>query len=129
MNYKIYVYFVVHFKGYVCEIKYILFIYSNLGCFLTAKDLDQILKFYKSMMFNPWGVQLFILVGIANVIAWPLAYYGMRQWLENFAYRIDLSMGIFVLGGMLALLIALLAVGQQTLKATLANPVDSLRQE
>jgi len=72
---------------------------------------------------------LFLLVGIACMLAWPLAYYGMAQWLANYPYRIDLSVVTFVLSGLLVLLIALLAVGYQTLKAALANPVDSLRQE
>ena len=73
--------------------------------------------------------ELFVLVGIACVIAWPLAYYGMAQWLANYPYRIDLSVVTFVLGGLLALMVALLAVGHQTLKAALTNPVDALRSE
>ena len=66
---------------------------------------------------------------LANVIAWPIAYYAMNNWLQNFAYRIDLGMGTFVLGGMLALAIALVTVSYQAIKAALANPVDALRYE
>ncbi len=68
-------------------------------------------------------------VAIANILAWPIAYYFMNKWLQNFAYRINLSIWIFLLSGLAALLIALLTVSYQTLKAATANPVDSLRYE
>ena len=66
---------------------------------------------------------------IANIIAIPLAYYAMSKWLENFAYRIDLSPFFFLFGALLALCIALLTVSFQAIKAALSNPVDSLRYE
>jgi len=66
---------------------------------------------------------------IANVIALPIAYYIMNKWLQNFAYRVGLNWWLFVLAGGLALIIALLAVSYQTIKAATANPVDSLRYE
>jgi putative ABC transport system permease protein len=69
------------------------------------------------------------LVLAANLIAWPVAYFAMRQWLQNFAYRIDLNWWIFVLAGGAALLIALLTVSTQALKAALSNPVEALRYE
>ena len=69
------------------------------------------------------------LVLIANLIAWPVAYYAMNRWLENFAYRINLGWEVFVLSGGLALLIALLTVSGQAWKAARANPVDALRNE
>lgn len=69
------------------------------------------------------------LVLIANVIAWPLAYYAMNKWLQNFAYRTDIGLWIFVLSGILALAIALLTVSSQAIKAARANPVESLRYE
>jgi putative ABC transport system permease protein len=69
------------------------------------------------------------LVGIAFVIAVPLAWYAMNQWLQGFAYRIDISWWIFALAGLLALLIAQLTVSYQAIKASLANPVQSLRSE
>lgn len=65
----------------------------------------------------------------ANIIAWPVAYFAISKWLENFAYRTDLNMSIFILSGILALVTALLTVSYQTLRAALANPVDSLRYE
>ena len=66
---------------------------------------------------------------IANIIAWPLAWYFMSKWLQNFAYRIDMSWWIFALAGGLALLIALLTLSWQAIRAATANPVDSLRYE
>ena len=68
-------------------------------------------------------------VVLANVFAWPLAYYFMRRWLEGFAYHTNLNILAFFVSGMLALIIALLTVSVQTFKAATANPVDSLRYE
>jgi putative ABC transport system permease protein len=68
-------------------------------------------------------------VVIANIIAWPVAYYFMNKWLQDFAYRININWWIFVLSGGIALLIALLTVSYQAIKAAVANPVDSLRYE
>ena len=68
-------------------------------------------------------------VVLANVFAWPLAYYFMRRWLEGFAYHTGLNIMAFIASGLPALLIALLTVSFQTLKAAAANPVDSLRYE
>ena len=69
------------------------------------------------------------LVIIAFGIAIPVAYFVMQKWLEGFAYRTDISPWIFLLAGAGALLIAWLTVSWQSLKAALANPVDSLRSE
>ncbi len=69
------------------------------------------------------------LVLIANLIAWPVAYFAIGDWLQNFAYRVDLSWWVFALGGMLTLLIALLTVGYQAIRAALANPIEALRYE
>ena len=66
---------------------------------------------------------------IANVIAWPLAYYVMNNWLKNFAYRIDISLWIFIASGSLAFIVALLTVSSHAIKAATANPVESLRYE
>lgn len=65
----------------------------------------------------------------ANIIAWPIAYWAMDKWLANFAYRMELGIGIFLLSGLLTLIIALLTVNVQTLKAARSNPVDALRYE
>lgn len=69
------------------------------------------------------------LVAIAFIIAAPLAYLVMQRWLENFAYRIDLGAGIFLMAGGLALLVAVVAVSYQAVRAALADPVKSLRYE
>ncbi|GAB3905141.1 ABC transporter permease [Larkinella knui] len=69
------------------------------------------------------------LVLIAMVIASPIAGYAMSQWLKDFAYKIDLSWWMFALAGGLAVLVALLTVSFQSIKAALANPVKSLRSE
>jgi len=66
---------------------------------------------------------------IANVVAWPLAYYVMNNWLKNFAYRTNLNIWIFVASGAMALLIALITVSSHAIKAAMANPVKSLRYE
>ncbi len=68
-------------------------------------------------------------VVIANIIAWPAAYFIMHNWLENFAYRININFGIFILSGIIALLIALATVSSHAVKAATANPVKSLRYE
>ena len=69
------------------------------------------------------------LVVISNFIALPVGWFIMHKWLQNFAYRTDLEIWIFFLSGLLALLISLLTVSYQTIKAATANPVDSLRYE
>lgn len=68
-------------------------------------------------------------VAIAFVIATPIAYYTMNKWLENFAYKTNLSWWIFALAGLLALGIALLTVSWQSWKAATRNPVEALRYE
>jgi putative ABC transport system permease protein len=70
-----------------------------------------------------------ILVFIANLIAWPLAFYAMNTWLQNFAYRINIGIGTFALSSALALIIAMLSIAHQSVKAATANPIDSLRYE
>jgi putative ABC transport system permease protein len=69
------------------------------------------------------------LVLIAFVIAVPLAYYAVQQWLKDFAYRIDIGLASFVISGILALMVAWLTVSWQSYKAAVANPVKSLRNE
>ncbi len=75
-----------------------------------------------SRQFTKW-------VLLANCIAWPVAYYFMNKWLENFAFRIDMGIWTFVLSGIFVLLIAVLTVSYQSVKAAVANPVDSLKYE
>jgi putative ABC transport system permease protein len=65
----------------------------------------------------------------SNVIAWPMAYFVMNKWLQNFAYQIDMSWWMFGLAGSLALVIALLTISWQAIRAAMANPVEALRYE
>ena len=66
---------------------------------------------------------------LANVIAWPIAYYFMNNWLKDFAYRINITLWPFLLSGIIALLIAIATVSYQSVKAALANPAKSLKCE
>jgi putative ABC transport system permease protein len=66
---------------------------------------------------------------IANIVAWPVAWFAMNKWLQNFAYRIDLTIWPFLLSGLMALMIALLTVSWQAIRAARANPIESLRYE
>nr|MBA3683584.1 ABC transporter permease [Bacteroidota bacterium] len=67
------------------------------------------------------------LVIIANIIAWPLGWWLVSKWLQDFAYRVDMSWWIFALAGFTSLIIALLTVSTQTLKAAKSNPINNLR--
>ena len=71
----------------------------------------------------------FKLLFVANVIAWPVAYWAMNKWLANFAYHIEPGVGVFVLVGVLTLGIAQLTIFTQTFKVARHNPVDALRYE
>jgi putative ABC transport system permease protein len=73
--------------------------------------------------------EFMILIAIANVIAWPVAYFVMNRWLRDFAYRISIGAWIFIVAGVLTLFIAMLTVIFQATKAAFMNPIDSLRYE
>jgi putative ABC transport system permease protein len=66
---------------------------------------------------------------LANAIAWPIAFYLMSKWLENFAYRTSIALWTFLLAAAMVLLIALVTITFQVIRAAQANPVDSLRYE
>jgi putative ABC transport system permease protein len=70
-----------------------------------------------------------VLVLIAIVIASPIAWWAMNKWLEDFAYRINIVWWIFFAAGSIAVLIAVITVSYQAIKAAIANPVKSLRTE
>jgi putative ABC transport system permease protein len=70
-----------------------------------------------------------ILIIISFVIAMPTAWYMMSEWLQNFAYRIPLTAGVFVLAIAASVTIAWLTVGYKAVRAALVNPVKSLRSE
>lgn len=69
------------------------------------------------------------LVIIANLIAWPVAWYVLSNWLEDFAYRVDISWWVFAVTGLVSILIALATVSFQAIRAAISNPVKSLRSE
>ena len=66
---------------------------------------------------------------LAILIATPIAYVAMQRWLENFAYRIEISWGLLLAAGLLAILVAWLTVSYQSIKAALTDPVKALRHE
>ncbi|MFC1725475.1 ABC transporter permease, partial [candidate division KSB1 bacterium] len=70
-----------------------------------------------------------ILIVFANIIAWPVTYFFMRSWLNNFAYRTDFDISVYIFSGAFTLIIALITISCQAIKAAYANPVDSLRNE
>jgi putative ABC transport system permease protein len=82
---------------------------SNIMCLLSTE-------------FTKW-------VLIANILAWPIAYYAMNRWLQGFAYRTSIGLEPFILGAVFAFVIALVTVSYQAIKSALANPIESLRYE
>ncbi len=76
-----------------------------------------------------FSFQFLKLVAIAIIISWPITWLVMNEWLKNYAYRIEIQFWIFLATGIFAILISVLTIGSQTIKAALANPVDSLRSE
>jgi putative ABC transport system permease protein len=73
--------------------------------------------------------EIILLIVAANLVAWPVAWYLMSNWLQAFAYHISISLVTFLLAAVLAVLIALLTVSAQTIKAALSNPANTLRYE
>ncbi|MBN2009407.1 ABC transporter permease [candidate division KSB1 bacterium] len=105
-----------------------------LSSFMTAQRTKEIgiRKVLGASIFNVTfnlSKNFLALVVVANIIAWPVAYFFMNKWLQDFAYRIDIDWGMFMLAGGIALFIALLTVSWQAIKAAWANPVESLRYE
>ena len=70
-----------------------------------------------------------LLLTIANLVAWPIAYWAMGQWLNGFAYRIEPGIKIYLLCSLLAVVIALCTISLQAVRAARSNPVDALRYE
>ncbi len=70
-----------------------------------------------------------MLIALANLIAWPVAYYFMKSWIESFSFHTDFGFEIFILSGVIAILIALLTTGVQAYNAANKNPVDNLKCE
>ena len=69
------------------------------------------------------------LICIAAIFAFPIAWWALNKWLQDFSYRIQISWWVFIVAGVAALLIALITVSLQAIKAAVANPVTALRSE
>ncbi|MBP7800320.1 MAG: ABC transporter permease [Saprospiraceae bacterium] len=89
-------------------------------------------KVIGASVFNLWQLlskEFVVLVGISSLLAAPIAYYFMNEWLQKYSYRTEMSWWIFVAASIGALLITLLTVSFQALKAASANPIQSLKSE
>ncbi len=121
-------------------------VFSSLAIFIAALGLFGLALFMVEQRTKEIGVRkvlgaslgnIFVLISkefiylvlIANFVAWPIAYFLMQNWLQNFSYRINMGIGIFVFAGIIALSIALFTISFQAIKAALADPVKSLRYE
>jgi putative ABC transport system permease protein len=80
-------------------------------------------------IFKLLSNEFMLLVALANVFAWPVAYWFMHDWLQDFAYRTAIGWELFLTAGLLSFGIALLAVGWQSFSASRKNPVEALRYE
>ena len=78
---------------------------------------------------NVLSRDLLILVFVASLLSWPVAYFAANQWLRSFAYRIDIPLWPFLVTSLTALLIASATVGYHSLRAARANPIDSIQYE
>jgi putative ABC transport system permease protein len=121
-------------------------IFALLAIFIACLGLFGLAAFTAEQKTKEIGVRkvlgasvssiVFILLGqftkwvlLANIIAWPIGYYIMKTWLQNFAYRIDLSIGYFLLSGSIILLIAIMTVSYLSVSAANRNPIKALKYE
>jgi len=124
----------------------LLTLFSSLAIFVACLGLFGLASYMAEQRYKEIGIRkvlgadvsriVFLLskdftksVLIANLVAWPVAYYILYKWLQNYAYRIDIGFWIFLAAGLVVLSIALITVSYQAIKAALANPVDTLRYE
>lgn len=124
----------------------IFFYFSGLAIFIACLGLIGLATFTAEQRTKEIGVRkvlgaghysiIFLLskeftrwVIVANLIAWPIAYYSMNRWLEGFAYRAEIGISIFLFAAIIAFVIAIVSVSFQAIRASLSNPVDALRYE
>ncbi len=125
---------------------YLLNIFSGIAIFVSCLGLYGLISFMAVQRTKEIGVRKVMgasvlqivsllsidflkLVAIAFVISSPVGWYVMSKWLEDFEYRTDIGVGVFLIAGVAALLITLLTVGFHSIKAAMTNPVKSLRNE
>lgn len=106
----------------------------GLATFNTMQRVKEIgiRKVLGASVFNILGIlskEILILIAVANLIAWPVAWYFMQQWLGTFAYHVDMNILIYVLAAFAAIMLALVTVSSQTIKAAMTNPSSTLRYE
>ena len=128
------------------QLEYLYKIFAGIAIFLSCLGLYGLASFMAVQRIKEVGIrkvlgatasnivylfskEFVFLIIIAFAIATPLAWYFMHKWLENFAYRIELSWGLFLIAGIGSIIIALISVSFQAIKAAIANPVKSLRTE
>jgi predicted permease len=128
------------------QLAYLYKIFAGIAIFLSCLGLYGLASFMAVQRIKEVGIRKVLgatasdivylfskefvwLIAIAFAIAVPLAWYFMHQWLQNFAYRIELSWWLFCIGGFASIIIALISVSFQAIKAAIANPVKSLRSE
>ncbi|MFC2082152.1 ABC transporter permease [Bacteroidota bacterium] len=121
-------------------------IFTFIGIFIACLGLFSLASFAAARRTKEMGIRkvlgapvgklvyllskdFFVKVLLANVLAWPIAYIVLNNWLQDFAYRIDVSIWTFIVSGLIALVIAALTVIYRVFRAANANPVDSLRYE
>jgi putative ABC transport system permease protein len=128
------------------KMRNIFLVFSILSIFVACLGLFGLAAFTAQQRTKEMGVRkvlgaseinVFVLLSkeftkwvfLANIIAWPVAYYVMTKWLQNFAYRMNMGLWPFVLAAVLAFMIALMTVSYQSIRAALTDPVDYLRYE
>ena len=106
----------------------------GLAAFMTEKrtkemGIRKVLGAKSFDIIRIMSVEFIQLMLIANIIAWPVAYFVLKGWLKNFAYQTDLSITVFILSGLFALFLALLVTSAKTIQASRMNPVVTLKYE